>query len=98
MFAKSVKIIKKLLNVSKFAKSLQHNKLEDCIQMKGMSDEDKSFLEQVVLTLQNLKQKFKEHPTTLQFSDADDDDNNFPRKFVNLTTCLCSNYEFLLIS
>ena len=51
MFAKSVKIVKKLLNVSKFAKSIQHHKLEDSIKMTGMSDDDKSFLEQVVLTL-----------------------------------------------
>lgn len=54
LFPKCVKVIKKLLTVSKFAKSLQHQKREEAIAMQGMSDADKSFLEQVVLTLQQL--------------------------------------------
>jgi hypothetical protein len=44
-FCKTVKIIKKLLVVSKFAKSLHHNSFDDTVNMKGMTDNDKNFLQ-----------------------------------------------------
>jgi len=50
-FSKIVKIIKKLLVVSKFAKSLQNTSKLEAINMAGMSEDDKKFLEQVVLSL-----------------------------------------------
>jgi hypothetical protein len=45
MFPKCVKVVRKLLTVSKFAKSLQHSTREDSVNMKGMTDEDKKFIE-----------------------------------------------------
>ena len=44
-FSKVVKIIRKLLVVSKFAKSLQNTSKTEAIAMAGMSDDDKRFLE-----------------------------------------------------
>jgi hypothetical protein len=40
------------------------------------------------------------HPLTRQFSEDEDDDpaNAFPRKYVSLLVCLCSNYETLMLS
>jgi hypothetical protein len=45
MFPKCVKVVRKLLTVSKFAKSLQHSTREDSVNMKGMTDQDKKFIE-----------------------------------------------------
>ena len=50
-FSKTVKIVKKLLVVSKFAKSLHHNSFLDTLNMKNMTDNDKNFLQQVVISL-----------------------------------------------
>jgi len=36
MFPKCVKVVKKLLTVSKFVKSLQHQAREDAVNMVGM--------------------------------------------------------------
>ena len=44
-FSKVVKIIRKLLVVSKFAKSLQNTSKAEAITMAGMSEDDKRFLE-----------------------------------------------------
>jgi hypothetical protein len=41
LFSKSVKIVKKLLTVSKYAKSLQHAARDDAINMVGMTQDDK---------------------------------------------------------
>jgi hypothetical protein len=100
MFPKCVKVIRKLLTVSKFAKSLQHQARDDAVNMKGMTDQDKQFLQQVIVTLTSLKPKFVSHPCVLQFSEDGDDsiESAFPRKYVNLVTCLCANYEFLMIT
>jgi hypothetical protein len=51
MFTKTVKVVRKLLVVSKFVKSLQNTSQTDAVNMTGMSADDKSFLEQVVLSL-----------------------------------------------
>lgn len=34
----------------------------------------------------------------LQFSEDEDEEDHFPRKYVNLVTCLCANYEFLMVT
>lgn len=44
LFPKCVKIVKKLLTVSKFAKSLANQSRNDAIQLVGMTDDDKQFI------------------------------------------------------
>lgn len=52
LFGKCVKVLKKLLTVSKHAKSLQHTNRDDAINMVGMSGDDRSFLQQIIVCLQ----------------------------------------------
>lgn len=54
-----------------------------------------------MITLQSLQSKFNNHPLTQQFSEEEEDDpvsGAFPRKYVNLVTCLCANYEFMMVT
>lgn len=54
LFGKCVKVIRTLLTVSKYAKSVQHTNFKDALQMTGMTNHDQQFIKKMVDTLLEL--------------------------------------------
>jgi hypothetical protein len=93
-FGKAITILKKLLSVSKYAKALEHKSLQETL--KGFPEKDMTFLITLIQYLASMRQLFITE-SNKQFNEDDDETKPFARKFCDLITVLCSNFELLLI-
>mmetsp|Transcript_22037 Transcript_22037/g.29443 ORF Transcript_22037/g.29443 Transcript_22037/m.29443 type:complete len:103 (+) Transcript_22037:397-705(+) len=95
MFSKAISVVKKLLIESKYVKVLEHN--SEAAAFNTIPDIEKQFLQSVVMYCVRQRDNFVTE-TQKPFDEADDEDEPFARKFCNLVTVLCSDYEILLIN
>lgn len=94
LFSKAMSILKKLLVVSRYAKALEHMSIKEAFT--SMPDKDKTFLQSLVMFLTRNRDNFVSE-CQKPFSEDDEDDFPYARKFCSLLTVLCSNYELLLV-
>ena len=87
-------VLKKLLVVSRYAKALEHMSTKEAFT--SIPEKDKAFLQSLVMFLERNRDNFVAE-CQKPFSEDDEDNVPYARKFCSLITVLCSNYELLLI-
>ena len=87
-------VLKKLLVVSRYSKALEHMSTKEAFT--SIPEKDKQFLQQLIMFLARNRDNFVAQ-CQKPFSEDEEDDLPYARKFCTLVTVLCSNYELLLI-
>jgi hypothetical protein len=95
MSLKVIKIVKKLLNKSKYAKIIENvASIEEALPQ--IPAKEYKFLELVTLYLHNNRERFRQCQNA-QVDDDDDEQFAYARKYSQLLSVLCSNFDILLI-
>lgn len=94
LFGKAVGVLKTLLNASKYAKALDHSSEQEAFS--SIPEGDRQFLQSIVVYFQRQRENYLAE-LRKPFNEDDDEQSPFARKLCSLLTCLCANYELLLI-